>query len=61
MRKLHCLIFYPQDGFSTDEIARGYKILPCSSITDGKAKVVEYLRDMGVLVEESDAKAEGGQ
>ncbi len=29
-----------------------------SSIADGKAKIIEHLRDAGVLVEESDVKAE---
>ena len=42
-----CHVFYLQ-----------HAILPCSSLDDGKAKVIEHLRNAGVLVEKSDVNAE---
>ncbi len=56
-RESHGLIYWPQTDFTPEEIERGYKALPCSSIEDGKAKVLEHLRDAGVLIEGSDVNA----
>ncbi len=44
---VECRVFYPE-----------YTEMPCSSIEDGKAKIIAHLRDAGVLVEESDVNAE---